>query len=252
MTSRLDILLQNWPPCVAGTQHWLNSRGIDNRLADKYVRSGRLARIGHGAYAQAGSTVDWPGAVQALQVQLALDVHPGGVTACDLRSRIPGMDREGQEVVLFAREGTRLPSWFMNRVWSRPVRLVATNMLADGKFTLSPVRIGDVELAVASLEQAVFEMMYLVPGRQSFDEALRIMRSLTALRPPVVQRLLETCRSVKTKRLVMVAAERSGHSWVGHLDLSRVSFGSGKRTIHPGGRLDSRYHLVLEESGRQS
>lgn len=250
MTSRLDILLQDWPPRVAGTQRWLNSRGIDNRLADKYVRSGRLTRIGHGAYVQAGLTVDWPGAVQALQVQLALNVHPGGATACGLRGHRPGMGPEGLEAVLFAGRGTRLPSWFMNRAWSRPVRLVATNMFADGKPTLSPVRIGDVEMAVASLEQAVFEMMYLVPNRQSFDEATCIMKSLAALRPRVVQRLLETCRSVKTKRLVMVAAERSGHSWVSHLDLSRVNWGSGKRTIHPGGRLDSRYHLVLEESGR--
>ena len=73
------------------------------------------------------------------------------------------------------------------------------------------------------------------------------MESLTSLRPQFVQRLLEICTSVKTKRLFMHAAERSHHRWLKRVDLSKVDFGSGRRTIHRGGRLDSKYDLVVAD-----
>lgn len=248
MESKINRLLQDWPPYGVGTQRWLNSKSIDFRLADKYVRSGWLRRLGHGAYVRAGSTVDWPGAVQALQKQLGLAVHPGSVTAFDLRGYAHYLALGGRGVVLFAKAKTRLPVWFINHPWSQPVRLVTTGMFTNDKNDLSTVKVEGVDLAVATLELAAFEMMFLIPGRQSFDEAMQIMESLTALRPDVVQRLLETCCSVKAKRLFMVAAERLDLPWLGALDLTHVDFGAGKRTIHPGGRLDKRYALVVTDT----
>ena len=58
---------------------------------------------------------------------------------------------------------------------------------------------------------------------------------------------LEGCTSVKTKRLFMHAAERSNHPWLQRLNLSKVDFGSGRRTIHAGGRLDRKYDLVVAD-----
>ena len=104
-----------------------------------------------------------------------------------------------------------------------------------------------IELEVATLERAAFEMMYLVPKRQSYEEALQIMESLASLRPQVVQRLLECCTSVKTKRLFMHAAEKLDHPWLSRLNLSYIDFGSGRRTIHAGGRLDKKYSLVVAD-----
>lgn len=251
MGSKINLLLQDWPQHTVGTQRWLNSKGIDYRLADKYVRSGWLNRLGHGAYIRAGSTVDWPGAVHALQTQLGLDVHPGAITAFELRGYAHYLALGGREVVLFAQAKVKLPSWFSNHRWSQPVRLVTCGSFVNDKDAVSKVRIEDVELAVATLERAAFEMMHLVPMQQSFEEALQVMESLTALRPDVVQRLLETCRSVKAKRLFMHTAERMNHPWLDGLDLSRVDFGTGKRTIHPGGRLDKKYSLVVADTNQQ-
>jgi hypothetical protein len=66
MGSKINQLLQAWPFGVVGTQRWLNNHGVDFRLADKYVRSGWLKRLGHGAYLRTGSIVNWSGAVYAL------------------------------------------------------------------------------------------------------------------------------------------------------------------------------------------
>ena len=251
MGSKINHLLQEWPPRVVGTLRWLSTHGVDNRLADKYVRSGWLKRLGHGAYVRAGATVDWPGAVHALQAQLGLDVHPGAMTAFDLRGYTHYLALGGREVVLFGKTGTKLPAWFSRHRWSQPVTLVTSCIFNGNDDGVSAFKFDDVELDVATLERAAFEMMYLVPKRQSYEEALQVMESLTSLRPQVVQRLLENCSSVKTKRLFMHAAERMSHSWIGSLDLSNVDFGSGKRTIHPGGRLDRKYNLIVADSNHE-
>ena len=247
MGSKINQLLQDWPTHAVGTLRWLNSKGVDRRLADKYVQSGWLNRMGHGAYLRAGSTVDWLGGVQTLQTQLGLDIHPGAITAIELRGYAHYLALGGPEVILFGKPGTKLPAWFADHQWSQPVTLVTTNVFTEPNKATSMVKSEGVELEVATLERATFEMMYLVPKRQSYEEALQVMESFTSLRPQVVQRLLENCTSVKTKRLFMHAAERLDHPWLSRLDLSNVDFGSGRRTIHAGGRLDKKYNLVVAD-----
>jgi hypothetical protein len=247
MSSKINQLLQRWPPDTVGTLRWLRNRGVDHRLADKYVQSGWLERLGHGAYKRAGAKVDWAGAVHALQAQLGLAVHPGGVTALELRGYTHYLAFGARELVLFGTPGTKLPAWFQSQSWSRPVTLVTTGVFANFDNATSPLQVDQVELEVATLEQAAFEMMYLVPKRQSYEEAFQVMESLTSLRPQVLQRLLEGCSSVKTKRLFMHAAERSNQPWLQRLNLSKVDFGSGRRTIHAGGRLDRKFDLVVAD-----
>jgi hypothetical protein len=249
MGSKINQLLQQWPPGTVATLRWLTSRGVDRRLADKYVQSGWLERLGHGAYKRAGATVDWAGAVHALQTQLGLAVHPGGITAIELRGYTHYLAFGAREVVLFGNPGTKLPAWFKDHSWSRPVSLVTTGVFADND--KATFQVDGVELEVATLEQAAFEMVYLVPKRQSYEEAFQVMESLASLRPQIVQQLLEDCTSVKTKRLFMHAAERANHPWLKRLDLSKVDFGSGRRTIHAGGRLDKKYDLVVADPAQR-
>ena len=248
MSSKINRVLQKWPTRTVATLRWLRSEGVDHRLADKYVQSGWLKRLGHGAYVRAGTTsVDWPGGVHALQTQLGLDVHPGAITAMELHGYAHYLALGGRRVILFGKPGIKLPSWFMRHQWSQAVVLVTSGIFDKGNECTSILEVEGVKLAIATLERAAFEMMYLVPKRQSYEEALLVMESLTTLRPQVVQRLLENCTSVKTKRLFMHAAEQLGHSWLSHLDLSNVDFGSGRRSIHAGGRLDSKYDLVVAD-----
>lgn len=247
MGSKINLLLQQWPSGTVATLPWLRSRGVDRRLADKYVQSGWLERLGHGAYKRAGAKVDWAGAVHTLQTQLRLPVHPGGITAVELRGYAQYVALGARELVLFGSPGTKLPAWFAEHAWSRPVTLVRTGIFPRQNGITSTLQVGDVELQVATLEQAALEMMYLVPKRQSYEEAFQAMESMTSLRPQILRQLLEGCTSVKTKRLFMHAAERIGHPWLKRLDLSNVDFGSGRRTIHAGGRLDRKYNLVVTD-----
>ena len=89
------------------------------------------------------------------------------------------------------------------------------------------------------------EVLYGVPGAESYEEAVLLMQGLTTLRPRLVQALLEHCVSVKVKRLFMVIAESCQHPWVKKLDVSKIDFGKGKRMLVKGGRLDPKYNITV-------
>ena len=47
------------------------------------------------------------------------------------------------------------------------------------------------------------------------------------------------------KRLFLHLAELHRHPWFRELDVGRVSLGSGKRVLVPGGRLDTKYLITV-------
>jgi len=107
--------------------------------------------------------------------------------------------------------------------------------------------IGEYSIRLSSPERAALEMAELVPREQSFEGAQLLMEGLTALRPDLVQKLLQSCKSVKAKRLFLYLAEKCGHAWLNKLDLSKVRLGSGKRLIVSGGRYNPKYRITVPD-----
>ncbi len=97
------------------------------------------------------------------------------------------------------------------------------------------------------------ECLYLAPVKQELTEFYDLMEGLNNLTPSTVQSLLEQCQSVKVKRLFLYLAEKSGHGWFKHLDLSHIDLGSGKRSLVKNGKLIEKYGITvpreLEENG---
>jgi hypothetical protein len=92
------------------------------------------------------------------------------------------------------------------------------------------------------------EMLYHVPGKVSFEEALLVMESLSSLRPSLVHDLLLNCNSVKVRRLFMHMAEKHAYPWVAQVDTSKVDFGQGNRSIALRGILDKKYKITVPRS----
>ena len=88
-------------------------------------------------------------------------------------------------------------------------------------------------------------MLYHVPTKVSFEEATLITENMISLRPGLVQNLLESCNSIKVKRLFMYLVEKHEHTWVQKVDLSNVYFGEGKRSIVKNGKLDKKYNITI-------
>jgi hypothetical protein len=245
-TTKLTSLLASFPRGTVQTAAFLVKKGYTPMLLKKYISAGWIDPVGRGAYIMHGDTVKWTGGFYAVQSQLGLDIHVGARTALELQGYGHYLSGGLRRIFLFGLPGVRLPKWFTDHDWGEKVEYVTTKMLpisAANSFSLYEEK--GYTIRLSSPERAIMEVLYLVPERQGFDEALRLMEGLTTLRPALVQSLLEGCTSVKIKRLFLYLAEKSGHSWMRDLDLSRINLGRGKRVIEKGGKFVAKYGITV-------
>lgn len=245
--SKINQLLKQWPSGTVALLPWLEKHGIYQQLVHEYEKSAWLRRVGQGAYAKAGDKVEWTGGVYAIQEQLRLPVHVGAKTALHLQGFAHFLPLgKGTTVSLFGAPGVKLPAWFKQHRWGVKVRYTMTNLLAGQEEQgLTKKELGSFSIKLAAPERAIMEVLYGVPQVDSYEEARLLMEGLTTLRPRLVQALLETCASVKVKRLFLFMAENCKHSWRGKVDLSKVDLGKGKRALIKGGRLDAKYQITV-------
>ena len=248
-TGKINLLMKTWTRGTVATQPWLDSQGVYRQLSDAYVRSGWLTRIGRGAFIRAGENVDWTGALFALQKQLHLPVHVAAKTALELKGYghyVPlGPDRM---LSLFGAPGTRLPAWFLNYPWPVDVQYTTTHLFSnDEKLGLSEFEANSFSIECSTPERAIMELIHLLPKNAHFEDAQLAMESLTTLRPKLVQSLLANCKSVRVKRFFMWLAEYNQHKWVERLDVEKIDFGKGKRTLFKGGHFNKKYQITVPE-----
>lgn len=245
-STKLNSLISTFPRGVILTSEFLKKQGYSVWLLDWYKKGGWLETVGKGAYRFRGAKVEWTGAVYTLQSQLQIPIHVGARTALELQGYGHYLSGGLRRIFLFGLPGVSLPKWFTDYDWGEKVEYITTKMLpisAANSFSLYEEKGYTIQLS--SPERAIMEVLYLVPERQGFDEALRLMEGLTTLRPALVQSLLEGCTSVKIKRLFLYLAEKSGHSWMRDLDLSRINLGRGKRVIEKGGKFIAKYGITV-------
>ena len=227
------------------TSAWLRSAGISSRLADYYAGAGWLHRVGDGAFTVQAGVPTWLGGIFGLQ-QKSTSFHPGGRTALELAGLAHFLPLgDAYPLYLFSRTGDRLPAWFKGLPWAGRVQHVRTNFLPQD-LGLREHREGDLAVVVSTPERAALEFLqHLALDEAGYEHATLIFEGLGTLRPDLVQSLLEACASVKVKRLFLHLAERHTHAWFKKLDLAKVSLGSGKRALVPGGRLDRKYLITV-------
>lgn len=253
--SKLNQLLREWPAGTVAVYPWLESQGIDRKLAQKYQKNRWLDVIGPGAFSRLGDQVDWRGGLYAIQNQLDLSVHAGGKTALQLQGFAHYLPLgAGGRITLFGSTSEKLPAWFARRKWGVKIFYTTPNLFSskDHDLGLTKLDAGAFQVKVSAPERAIMEVLYLVPQNESFDESSKLMEGLTTLRPALVQSLLEKCSSIKVKRLFMFMAGELNHPWVKKLRLSRIDFGEGKRVIVEGGRFDPKYKITVPRASTQS
>ncbi len=237
------------PQGIVLTLDWLKQQGISSKLAWWYVRSQWLERVGDEAYKKSGENITWSGALSALQNQLHLSLHVGAKTTFELLGQSHFIPMKGiKQVILFADPGTRIPKWLFNKeAWKVDFKMHAASLFLDDNLNLGIIEkpIDGVNIFLSCPERAALEMLYLVPSKQSFEEAVLLMEGLRQLRPSVIQQLLEKCKSIKVKRLFLHLAERFEHTWLSELKLNKVNLGLGKRVIGSGGNYDPKYQISV-------
>lgn len=242
--SKLNTLLSTQPSGIVLTSSWLVEQGYSLDLQKQYKRSQWFDSIGTGALIRRGDQVDYLGAVHALQSQLGFSIHPAGKTALSLQGKVQYLELSTVKVQLFGGAEENLPLWFKNYDWGFDIGYKKSSFLPSG-VGLSDIDYKGFSVKASNPARAVMECLYLAPKFQPLFEVFELMEGLNNLRPMLVQELLECCTSVKVKRLFLYLADKVGHEWLHHLDLSKIDLGSGKRAIVSDGVYVSKYQITV-------
>lgn len=236
------------------TLPWLATLGISHKLAWQYANSGWLEKIGGKSYKKANDMISWLGGVSAAQYQLKLPLHVGGKTALQLLGRTHYVPVAGVKTIcLFMFTGTNQPKWLSKSVFpENKFQIYKTSLFGSsndlqGDLGIIKREFDGVKIYLSAPERAILEVLYLVPAKQTFEEAFLLMEGLTNLRPKIVQELLENCNSIKVKRLFLYMAEKNHMPWISELDLKKICLGSGKRKIGAGGTFNSKYLISVPQ-----
>jgi len=243
---KINQLIKNWPKGTIKTVKELEDSGYTAQLLKVYTNSEWIELFGRGMYKMHGDEVDWQGILYGMQRKSKTTLHAGAKTALTLKGYGHYLNLGEGKVYLFSDMTENFNMWLKK---NNQMVLKRNGVLDyNNEDYFIRYNTGNFEIKISSPELAIMEMLYLVPQEQSFDETLKIMNGLTTLRPRIIQSLLETCNSVKVKRLFLFMADRSEHSWFKELDLKKINLGSGKRMIVKNGVMDNKFLITYPKS----
>ncbi|MCF8380007.1 MAG: type IV toxin-antitoxin system AbiEi family antitoxin [Bacteroidales bacterium] len=241
---KLMSLLSNHIPGTVFLASWLEKNGISRDLQQYYLKSGWLESYGVGAFKRPNENVRWTGALNSLQRQTELPVHVGGLTSISLQGLSHYVRMEKEPLYLFSPQYVKLPKWFLTQEWSNLIVHVKTKYL-PANYALFEYSLDGLKLQISSLERAILECLYLAPDRFDMMECYQILEGLANLRPKILQELLESCNSIKVKRLFLFMASKARHQWLDFVDQPRIDLGTGDRVIVKGGVYISKYKISI-------
>ncbi len=245
-TTKINKLLRTTPAGAVLLSSWLVKQGYSLDLQKRYKKSNWLSSIGTGAVIRHGDKVDYYGAIYALQKQAGLSIHVGGRSALAAQGKSHYIDIASVRAVLFGESKEKLPAWFKKYDWGVKVDYFASSFL-PAHVGLTDFDLPNFSVKISGPARAMLECLYLTPKYQDFYECYELMEGLNALRPKAVQELLESCSSVKVKRVFLYLAEKCGHGWLEYLDQRKIDLGSGKRSLVNNGIYVKKYQITVPE-----
>ncbi|MGB4848534.1 MAG: type IV toxin-antitoxin system AbiEi family antitoxin domain-containing protein [Saprospiraceae bacterium] len=148
------------------------------------------------------------------------------------------------KVNLFGGKDERLPAWFKTNKWDVSLNYHSTSFL-PATSGLTKYETNNFSIDISGPVRAMMECLYLAPNEFDLLESYQLMEGLNTLRPDQVQQLLESCNSVKVKRLFLYLAEKAGHQWFSKINLNNIDLGSGKRSLVKNGVYISKYEITV-------
>lgn len=243
--NKLKNLLQSWPQGVVATTKWLASKKISRGLVEKYKTSGWVASVDAGAYYKPQDTIEWFGALHALQSQLNISIHVGGKSALELQGHGHFVVLGRPTVDLLKAPKIHIPKWFSRHEWPEDVRIIQSGFL-PANVGLEEFMIQNISVRGSSRERSALELLHMAPIFYDFEEVRIIMESLGTLRPDVLTELLQQCSSEKTKRLLLYFGDVQGHAWRKYIDETRIKTSSYLlKIVNKGGYYNAKYNLFI-------
>lgn len=268
--TKLNRLERELPEGLLVNAPWLAQHGFSRQLQNHYVAANWLVQPARGVFTRPRGKLAWQQVVISLQTLLGYPLVVGGRTALELQGYAHYLSHTMTQVHLY---GTKPPpNWlndlklgthftyhnsrklFRNDPTTRGLPSLSWDIKTGRGFSNDPIRFvvqpwgqWDWPLTLSTPERAILELLDELPGRETFEQADKLMEGLVNLSPRRMQKLLADCRSVKVKRLFFFFADRHKHSWLKRLDKKAIDLGKGKRMLAKGGRLDHTYQITVPE-----
>jgi hypothetical protein len=233
---------------------WFRARAISSQLVHKYCRSGYLKALGGGAFLKTGDSLSWVAGVSALQHEKLAPVHIGARSALNLLGATHYLNASPNPVVdLVASKNIKLPVWLKSNDWKVDFNYKRSTLFSSPQLGLIVKNINGFDLKISSRERAILELIAFSDLSKSFELIESYMEGLRTIRSKNLQSLLENCSSIKVKRIFFYLAEKNELPVVNKLNLSTINFGTGKREIVKGGKLNTKFEITvpleIEEMG---
>lgn len=265
--SKLNQLERALPEGLLVDASWLERHGYYRSQRSQYVSAGWLEQPARGVFCRPRGVVSWQQVVISLQTLLEFPASVGGRSALELQGYAHYLPQTQESIHLYSDK--KLPAWvskldiaqafifhnrlrYLPKVELPPQALSLTERLSESEVLDGALRIerwGQWKwpLVISMPERAYLELLDELPHKETFHMADVIMEGLVNLSPRRMQSLLESCTSVKVKRLFFFFAERHQHRWFAHINNEKIDLGKGKRLLVKGGKLDAKYHITVPE-----
>ncbi|WP_413853868.1 type IV toxin-antitoxin system AbiEi family antitoxin domain-containing protein [Candidatus Ruminimicrobium bovinum] len=241
---KLKQILKEVPNNSIFTSKWLQQKKISTSLISKYKKSNWIKSIGTGAYTKLNDKYDIDSAIYALQNQLNLSIHIGGLSALSDKYSISQNVIFNSKTNLYGIKKENLPKWFKT-VFKDKYNIFLTDFLPKN-LGIENFDNNSFETKISSMERSILEILYLVPNVITTQTAYQTMEFLSALRPDLLQELLKETKSIKVKRLFLYMAEKINYPWFEKLNIKKINLGNGIRKIVAGGKFDKKYKIVID------
>lgn len=241
--TKINHLVNIWPRGTVKTVKELHELGYSPQLLKSYANSNWIELVNKGIYKLSGDELSWEGLLYGMQKRKNSSLHAGARTALTLKGFAQYIKLGKEKIYLFSDRTENFNTWLKKYNQITLKRTEIFNYKKKEYFTNHPIN--QFEIIISTPELAIMEMLYLVPNEQSFEETYEIMEGLSTLRPKLVQRLLEDCKSIKVRRLFLFMAEYLNHDWFKEIKVEEFDLGSGKRVIVKNGMLDKKYKITV-------
>ena len=138
------------------------------------------------------------------------------------------------------------PAWMIDDMFDMTLRTFNTDV-----FGMMEVVTKDTDsgiLIISSPEVAFLECLLLAPKYYDYAGLYYLMEKLTTLRSDIVQRLLETTKNYRVKRVFLYMAEKACHYWYDELNLENIDLGHSKIQLSSDGLYNSKYKMTIPKS----
>lgn len=260
---RRKELYQIMPEGVIASRRWLMENNLSRHAIDNLVKSNQLESLSKGIYVRNATKITWQSVVYSLQSILNTDLVIGGLTALEMQGLSHYLSFSENKIVhLYGNDV--LSEWVANLALNvNFVRHTSNGLLGKSleeneiesnknkrshSFTTARDWGNDSEKLILSIpERAYLEVLLDVPQKVTFEHADQLMQGLTTLSPRSLQKVLEGSQNVKVKRLFFWFADRHNYVWLSKINRENITLGSGNRMIVKGGKLDTKYKIMVPE-----